>query len=594
VNESAVGGLDIPIDVADGAGRPLWGSDLVLDLLRLLDIEYAAIVPGATFRGIQDSAVNYTVNRCPELLLCNQEVITVALARGYARVTGRPMAVFVHNVVGLLFASMAIYDAWCDRVPVLVVGGAAPSDATHRRPWIDWVHTANVQGELVRGFTKWDNQPTSAAAITEAILRAHRMAVTDPKGPVYVSIDTELQEQRLAKGFPLPDIRMYRPAQQPRPSEADIDQLATFIPRSEHPVAFADASGREPKSVSLLAELAELVALPVIDSGMLWHNFPTPHPMDFHDMQDELVEEADLLIGFDVVDLPDGGDDDRRPVVVHVSSYELVHRAGTADHQRLLAVDLPVLATPAVTLPLLIDQCRRRLAGDDESRRRIEQRWATLASRQEVSRSRQHAFVAEQCARPGIAEARLMVDLWEVVKDEDFVFTTGLFRTVAPGVCNLPGPERNVGGALGGGAVGTALGVALGSALALRKPGRIPVAVLGDGETLASAPALWTAARYRIPCLMVLANNRSYFNDEAHQVRVARTRERPIENRRVAMRMEDPDVDFAALAMSMGVWGRGPVSDPADLGPVLGTAIAVVKEGMPAVVDVRVEDRDVR
>jgi acetolactate synthase-1/2/3 large subunit len=595
VSSSAWEELDVPIGVIGDARQPLWGSDLILDLLRALEIEYAAVVPGATFRGMHDSAVNYTANRWPRLLLCNQEVIAVALARGYARVTGRPMAVFVHNVVGLLFASMGIYDAWCDRVPVLAIGGAAPSDSTHRRPWIDWIHTANVQGEFVRPFTKWDNQPTSIAAIPEAVMRAYRMATTDPPGPVYVSVDTELQEQALASGFSLPDVRLYRPADRPRPSDEVINQLATLIFQAEHPVAFADASGRDPSAVALLTELAELVALPVIDNGSLWHNFPTPHAMDFHGMQDNLVAEADLIIGFDVVDLPrvDSPEGTVRPVVVHVSSDELVHRAGTADHERLLALDLAVLATPAATLPPLLARCHSKLAESDDLRASIQRRRKILGDRQVSLRANQRAWVAEQCVRPEITETRLVTELWDVIKDEDFVFTTGLLRTVAPGVCDLPDAERNVGGALGGGAVGTALGVALGSALALRQPGRVPVAVLGDGETLACAPALWTAAKHRIPCLMVLANNRSYYNDEVHQLRVARARGRPVENRGIAIRMEDPEVEFAKLANSLGVWSQGPVTDPAELKGVLAEAFEVVKRGSPALVDVWVTDRDV-
>jgi len=151
-----------------------------MDMLRLLEIEYAAVLPGSTFRGIHDSAVNYTANQRPELILCNHEMITVSLARGYARATGRPMAAIVHNVVGLLNTGMTIYDAWCDRVPVLVLGGTGPVDATRRRPWIDWIHTANVQGNLVRDFTKWDDQPASLTHFGESAVRAYKIAMTPP------------------------------------------------------------------------------------------------------------------------------------------------------------------------------------------------------------------------------------------------------------------------------------------------------------------------------------------------------------------------------------------------------------------------------
>ena len=128
--------------------RAEWGSDVVVDLLKAFEIEYIAINPGATFRGLHDSLVNYGGNHAPEIILCNHEEIAVALAHGYARAKGRPMAAAVHNVVGLQHASMAIYNAWADRLPVIVMGGTGPMDSANRRPWIDWVHTANVQGKL--------------------------------------------------------------------------------------------------------------------------------------------------------------------------------------------------------------------------------------------------------------------------------------------------------------------------------------------------------------------------------------------------------------------------------------------------------------
>src|SRR5919202_965095 len=221
--------LDRPAGVSDAAGRPEWGSDLVIDLLRLLDIEYAALLPGSTFRGIHDSAVNYTANSRPELILCNHEMICVSVARGYARATGRPMAAILHNVVGLLNASMTIYDAWCDRVPVLIFGGTGPIDASRRRPWIDWIHTANVQGNLVRDITKWDDQPGSVAAIPEAMLRAYRIAVTEPAGPVYVCFDVDLQEERLHGRLTLPDVGRYRPAAAQAPDPAALREAANLL-----------------------------------------------------------------------------------------------------------------------------------------------------------------------------------------------------------------------------------------------------------------------------------------------------------------------------------------------------------------------------
>ena len=254
---------DTPANITDGAGNPEWGSDLIMDLLRRLEIEYATLVPGNTFRGIHDSAVNYTANRRPELILCNHEMITVAMARGYAKATGRPMAVILHDVVGLINASLTIYDAWCDRVPVLILGGTEPRDAAKRGGASGWYHGANIQGNFVRGFTKWDDEPASVAAIPESLLRAYRLCVTEPAGPVYVNFDMELQEEKLPQPYPLPDVSRYRPAALPQPDDGGRIETARLLVGAELPMLFTDRVGRNPQSVRKLVELAELLIDPL-------------------------------------------------------------------------------------------------------------------------------------------------------------------------------------------------------------------------------------------------------------------------------------------------------------------------------------------
>ena len=590
---------DVPAGIRDAAGRPTWGSDLIMDMLRLLDIEYAAVLPGSTFRGIHDSAVNYTANERPELILCNHEMITVSLARGYARVTGRPMAAIVHNVVGLLNTGMTIYDAWCDRVPVLVLGGTGPVDATRRRPWIDWIHTANIQGNLVRDFTKWDDQPGSVAAIPESILRAYRIAVTEPTGPVYVCFDVDLQEQELPDSFPLPDVSRYRPAAPLGPDRASIREAAEWLVGAELPLVFADRLGRNAASVRTLVELAELLAIPVVDLGA-WQSFPMQHPLDFVGLDKELLREADVVLALEPVDL-DGAL--REPVdpatraaprvqgqkrVINISLDELIHRGLTTDYQALPTVDLPILADTASALPWLLEECRTLL--DTSARSRIDRRRQALEGRQARLRERQQRYVEQQWDHPQITELRLVSELWQAVKDENYCFTAGRLRRMAPGVCAVPGPERNVAGG-GGGAVGAVPGVTIGASLALKGSGKLPVAILGDGETFASIQALWTAAHYQIPGLWVINDNRSYYNDEDHQDRIARVRDRPPENRWVAQRMERPEVDFATLARTFGLVGEGPIKSAADLGPALRRAAEAVKGGQMAVVDVWTENR---
>jgi thiamine pyrophosphate-dependent acetolactate synthase large subunit-like protein len=190
---------DAPIEQPLGtrAPAPQFGSDVVAQTLRELALPYIALTPGASFRGLHDSLVNYLGNREPQMLLCLHEEHAVAIAHGYAKVTGRPMAVALHSNVGLFHATMAIFNAWCDRMPVLILGATGPVDAVKRRPWIDWIHTARDQGAIVRPYVKWDDQPASPAAAREALLRAFWHSQSAPQGPVYVNLDAEMQEAPL-------------------------------------------------------------------------------------------------------------------------------------------------------------------------------------------------------------------------------------------------------------------------------------------------------------------------------------------------------------------------------------------------------------
>jgi len=146
-------------------------------------------------------------------------------------------------------------------------------------------------------------------------------------------------------------------------------------------------------------------------------------------------------------------------------------------------------------------------------------------------------------------------------------------------------------GSEGGGGVGGGPGNTVGTALALKGSGRLVIGVCGDGDFMMTSNALWTAAKYEIPLLVVVLNNRSYYNDEEHQERMARWRERPIENKGIGIRIEDPAPNIAAIARALSVEGFGPITEPDQLGPALEKAIETVDTGKPAVVDVITQPR---
>ena len=583
--------------------RPQYGSDVIVDMLKAFEIEYIAVNPGATFRGLHDSLVNYGGNRMPEMILCPHEEMTVALAHGYARAKGKPMASAVHNIVGLQHAAMAIYNAWCDRLPVIVMGGTGPMDTAQRRPWIDWVHTALVQGNLVRDFVKWDDQPGSVEAVPEAFIRAYRLATTDPMGPVYLCWDSEVQEKKLNGDIEVPSLDRY-PAPLPMQAPAEgFEKTIRWLLEAKAPVIIADWVGRREAGFKALFELAELLAIPVFDQHGRF-NFPVNHPLNLTGMQDKVLGQADLLLVLDVPDLEgsvtkraqEAGR--RRPIAllsaaakaINVGLDDLLVRAWSHDFNKLREVDLSIMADTSVFLPELVRRLKgekealKKKAGEVEKRR---EQWAKLHAEKQAALARETKSKWDE--KP-IATTRLFSELAEVLKNEDWVLTNGSSQ----GKENLFMPATKFNQILGkykGGGLGYGLPASLGAALAHKGSGKLCVDLQPDGDSLFTISSLWTAAHYQIPLLIVVLSNRSYYNDEEHQERMAVLRGRPVENKTVGIRIEDPAVDFAANAKSYGVWGTGPIIDPKDLSKALRDAIKVVKGGKPALVDVVVQMR---
>ena len=422
--------------------QPRYGSDYIVDILRALDIEYAAFNPGASFRGLHDSLVNYGDSRRPEVILCCHEEVSVAIAHGYGRAAGRPMAAILHNVVGLMHATIAIFNAWCDRAPVLLLGGTGPMDVTRRRPWIDWIHTALVQGNLIRDFVKWDDQPATLASVPDSLLRAWRLATTEPTAPVYVCLDADLQEMEVSPADlpPLPDASRYRPPTPPQADAAALDRLAGWLLEAQAPVIVADRAGRRPEAVAALVELAELLGAPVID---LWNrfNFPNTHPLDLTGAEGQLFPEADVVLALDVTDLfgtLSVTDRTARTVrsvlrpgakVAHITLADFLVRSLVADYQRLPEVDLPIAAETALAVPALVQVLRQRLAADPQLAgafaRRKEARLSRLAAlRQEVRAQWEEAARRGESQQP-VAVATLAREVYHAVRGYDWVLANG-------------------------------------------------------------------------------------------------------------------------------------------------------------------------
>ena len=499
----------------------------------------------------------------------------MAIAQGYAKVTGKAMAVAVHSNVGLMHATMAIFNAWCDRMPVVILGATGPVDAAKRRPWIDWIHTARDQGALIRGYSKWDDQPASPAAAREAILRAGWIANTAPRGPTYVNLDAGMQEEKLAEPVAPIDTKRFMPPVEHAPAESVVKQAADLLRAAKQPVILAGRVSRDLDAWNARVALAERLGARVITDLKIGAAFPTDHPLHagapgtiapVPEAADAL-RAADVILSLDWVDIAGtlkhiGGSTAK---IIQVSIDHQLHKGWSMDYQGLPPVDVLIACEPDAAVPALLEA---------------------------LGPGKPH-LVAERKSEPfKPAGDKLTVDhLADALRravggptdlPHPYLAVVERRQLAAPTSARLSGPD-------GGGGVGGGPGISVGAALALKGTGRLPVAVCGDGDFLMGVTALWTAAHYKIPLLIVVANNRSFFNDELHQERVARMRNRPVENRWIGQRISEPDIDLAAMARAQGATGFGPVTAIGDLAATFAKAIAAVEAGEVAVVDVRVE-----
>jgi len=565
-----------------------WSSDVIVDLLHRYELPYAALNPGASYRGLHDSMVNYGGNK-PVMMLCQHEETAVQIAHGYAKASGKPMVAILHNLVGLLHANMAIYYAYADRAPVFIVGATGPMDETKRRPRIDWIHSALVQGEAVRAYTKWDYQPTVVGGVPESFARAYSVMMTEPRGPIYMCYDAWLQEQPLEQDVPLPPLEAAKvPARMAADPEA-LKRVAEELEQAKRPVILAEFVGREPEGFHALVELAETLGAPVYDVNSRL-NFPSRHPLNLSMVKD-VFADADLVLCLDTRDwerattrlvsatrevtsiVPAGA----RWIDIGFGDLELSSWA--MDYQRLAHADLRILADTTLAIPALTGLIKK--GGKRPLRKE-------LVQLRDAARARWEKEAKEDWDASPVTLPRLATEVWNAIKDEDWVLSANTLEDWTRKIWDFDRPYRHPGKSLG---TATQIGISLGVALAHRDARRLVVDLQPDGDLMFDAGALWVAAKHRIPMLVVMYNNRAYYNDWEHQIRMAKLRGTPVERAHIGMDASDPDPDFGKLAQSMGWYGEGPIDDPKKVAAALKRAIAKVKSGQPALLDTLTQKR---
>jgi len=590
-----------PVNVTSNA-RP--GSDFMVDVIKSLGIEYCAANPGSSFRGLQESFINYGKNTNPEWLTCCHEESSVAMAHGYAKIEGKPMMIMAHGTVGLQHASMAIYNAYCDRVPVYIVLGNI-LDVNYRRGTAEWVHSVQDAAAMVRDYTKWDDTPVSLSHFAESAVRAYKISMTPPYEPVVLVADGTLQEEPITeKNLRIPKLA---PSAPPQGDFAAVAEAAKLLVAAENPVIVAGRVARTAEGIKLLVELAELLQCRVQDQRMRM-NFPSAHPLYGNpgpQVAGPNLSDADVILGLEVQDFwgithkmtglnkfgmeahPSTKDGAK---IISISAIDLNHKSNYQDFGRYMEVDLAITGDPEATLPELVEAVKKLITTD--RRRALDERGKKTAEMNRQARARDRELAAIAWDASPVSTARLSAELWGQIKNEDWsLVSNDRFVSSWPTrLWNFSKPYHYI-GAQGGAGIGYQAPAAVGAALANKKQGRLSVSIQCDGDLNYAPGVLWTAAHHKVPLLTVMHNNRAYHEERMYLALLGAKYDRDLGRSDIGTALNGPNIDYASIAKGYGLYAEGPITDPNDLGPALKRAIARVKAGEPALLDVVTQPR---
>jgi acetolactate synthase I/II/III large subunit len=592
------------------------GSDFMVDVIQSLGIGYIASNPAHSFRGLHESLINYGGNK-PEFLLCLHEEIAVAMAHGYYKISGKPMIALMHSSVGLQHAAMAVYNAWCDRVPVIVMGGNEQDAAKPERGKdIISAHSVQDPNVIVRDFTKWDDHPVSLQHFADSFVRAYKLAMTPPCEPVMLSIESSYQQEPIEDRAKL-SIPRYVATSPPQGESGAVREAARLLVAARAPVIVVDRAARSQRGVEMLVELCELLQAPCIDLRSRM-NFPNTHPLCRQSEDAEaLVGDADVIAGLELtnywgtvnsfLDNNKDGEGEQKTLIrpgtrlISIGSGALSMKSNYQDMQRFQVIDVDLAADAEATLPSLLREVRTAVAAQSASQKRA------MASRGQALRAQWPALQAKALAEAKkgweaspMTPARLTLELLEHVKGLDWSLVGGS-RWMVRWARRLWPMHRHYQyiGLSGGDGRGYELPAAMGAALANREHGRFSINLQSDGALMYTPQALWTAVHHEIPLLTIMMNNRCYQSEVEHIAKVSGWRGRKVNKGKgaapssgaIGTMLENPIIDYAQLARSMGMFGSGPIVKVEELGPALKKAIQVVKAGAPALVDVVVQAR---
>ncbi len=584
-------------------GRP--GSDFMVDVIKSLDIKYLPSNPASSYRAIHESLIDYGKNTMPEFLTCTHEEVGVGIAHGYYKIAQKPLLTLCHGTVGLMHATMNVYDAFCDRAAVVILAGN-DLDAAHRPPGVPTVHSAQDINAIVRDYTKWDDTPVSAQHFAQSFVRAYQIATTPPCAPVVLSLDDGLAQEPVRDYGQALYIPKFVPTAPPAGEQGAVREAARLLVNAERPVIVTDRAINTQRGMALLVQLAELLQAPMVrQRGRL--NFPTTHYLG---RPASVIPQADVVLGLELTDYwatvnaytdnnAEGVGTTRSRIkpgtkLISISTLQLMTKANYQEFQRFQSVDLPIAGDVEATLPPLIEAVK--LALTDDRKNAIAKRGQAIKEAHDKARGNTLQAAAIAWDASPISTARLCTELYAQIKDMDWslVPSSGDVSGWPLRLWAMDKPYHWT-GTSGGYGVGWGLPASIGGALANRDEGRFSVSIQSDGDMMYVPGAMWTAARHKIPLLAVMHNNRGYHQEVMHIQRLANFRDRTAnvgnDMAPIGTSIMNPDIEYHKLAESMGWWAKGPIKDPADLGPALKEAIAVVKSGQPALLNVWTQPR---
>ena len=563
------------------------GSDLIVDALKSVGITYVMANPGSSFEGLQESVVNHGKGDI-EFITALHEESAVAAAHGYAKAEGHPMATLLHGVIGVQHASMAIYNAYVDRVPVVMIAGL-----DYEGPVA--AHNATDIGALVRGITKWDAQPRTLTEAIVAIQRAYQVAITPPMAPVMVTLTGEIQKEETAgRAITVPQ---YKPPQMPAADYVATKRIAKALVDARNPRVNVGRL-RTPAGVKLAIELVDLLAAQASStatSGPM--SFPMSHPLRGNGVPGVPV---DFALGLETGASTDAsvavGPGSLTSAVIQgppllATNFNAGGRGGSVAPNSLV-----IEADAEASLPGILEEVKTLLTGD--TRRLIDER----ALKNRLAHNGQRADEWEQSielARRGwngipVSLGRLHAELWPLLKSEDVCVSgpNGFTGGHSTRLFNMDKPYSYL-GSQGAGGMGYGAPASAGAGLAAKKAanGRIVVNIQCDGDLNYAPGVLWTMAHHRLPVLTVMHNNRGWHQERMYMQFMAGVRNRGTDRMGIGTSLIDPDIDYAKMAQAYGMYSEGPITDPKDLSGAYTRALDRVRHGEPALVDVVTQPR---